>query len=247
MTNIDAANEIFALTDVIIGQPMLRRALSDPSAAPEQRVELARKLFGSRVGAEALSTLERIVGESWTSTEKFVRGLENEGVVQALKAAQSDGALERVSSELHTVSQAVARSAEMTRTLRTAAYDVEAKRGLVANLLGGRAHPVTTLLAGRAVNGHRRNFSKSVDDYVSIAADLAEVVVAKVTVARPLDQARLDRLRNALSARVGRQVSLQVDVDPSVIGGIDVAIGHDVYESTVAGRLEEVRRQLINS
>ena len=42
-------------------------------------------------------------------------------------------------------------------------------------------------------------------------------------------------------------MTLQVDIDPSVLGGIDVAIGHDVYESTVAGRLEDVRRQLINS
>ena len=57
MTMLNAANELFAVGDVLAGQPMLRRSLSDPSARPEQRLELARRLFGSRIGAEAMSIL----------------------------------------------------------------------------------------------------------------------------------------------------------------------------------------------
>jgi F-type H+-transporting ATPase subunit delta len=41
-------------------------------------------------------------------------------------------------------------------------------------------------------------------------------------------------------------VSLQVTVDPAVLGGVNVSLGDDVYESTVAARLEDARRQLIN-
>ncbi|SDL67446.1 F0F1 ATP synthase subunit delta [Tessaracoccus oleiagri] len=247
MTMLDAANELFAVSDVLAGQPMLRRSLSDPSARPEQRLELARRLFGSRIGPEAMSVLERVVGSPSSSPVELRRGLEREGVVAALQSARDEGSLERVTTELHGIGSAAAGSAELTTTLRSAAYELDAKRGLVDRLLGERAHPVTRLLASRAVQGHRRTFSATVEDYLETAAELADVVVAKVTVARPLDQGRLDRLRNALSAQVGRPVTLQVDIDPSVIGGIDVAIGHDVYESTVAGRLDDVRRQLINS
>ena len=35
-------------------------------------------------------------------------------------------------------------------------------------------------------------------------------------------------------------------VDPAVLGGVNVSLGDDVYESTVAARLEDARRQLIN-
>lgn len=247
MTALDAANEIFAVTDVLAGQPMLRRSLSDPSAQPEQRLGLARRLFGERVGVEALGALEQVVGASWRNSAAMVQGLELDGVKAALRAAQAEGALDRVSSELHTVGSAVGGSAELTTTLRSAAHDLDAKRGLVARLLGSEAHPVTALLSARAVSGHKRTFSKTVDDYLTMAADIAQSVVAKVTVARPLDQGRLDRLRNALSARVGSPIILQMAVDPDVLGGVNVEIGHDVYESTVAGRLEDVRRQLINS
>lgn len=247
MTALDAASEIFAVTDVLVGQPMLRRSLSDPSAEPEQRVQLARKLFGSRVGPQAMATVERVVGASWSDPKQLARGIEREGVVVAFESARSEGSLERVTDELHTVSRAVAASAEMTALFRSAAYEPGAKRGLVARLLGDQSHPVTRLLAERAIAGHRRTFSQTLDSYLEFAADLAEVVVAKVTVARPLDDGRLARLRAALAARVGRPVALQLDVDPTVIGGVKVSIGHDVYESTVAGRLEDVRRQLINS
>lgn len=247
MTALDAATEIFGVTDVLVGEPMLRRSLSDPSAQPEHRVQLARKLFGSRIGAQAMTALEGVVSESWADPQQFVRGVEREGVVVALEAARAEGTLERVSDELHTVSGAVEASGDLTAVLRSAAYDVDAKRGLVAGLLGDAAHPVTRLLCERAISGHKRTFSQTVDAYLEFAADLAEVVVARVTVARPLDEGRLARLRAALSARVGRPVALQVDVDPDVIGGVKVSIGHDVYESTVAARLEDVRRQLINS
>jgi F-type H+-transporting ATPase subunit delta len=79
-----------------------------------------------------------------------------------------------------------------------------------------------------------------------MAARLAGQRIAKVTVARELDAGRVSRLRSALEAQVGAPVSLQVTVDPAVLGGVNVSLGDDVYESTVAARLEDARRQLIN-
>ena len=79
-----------------------------------------------------------------------------------------------------------------------------------------------------------------------MAAGLSGHRIARVTVARPLDEARITRLKSALSAQVGGPVDLQIAVDPAVLGGISVAIDDDVYESTVAARLEDARRQLIN-
>lgn len=247
MSGFETASEIFALVDVLNDQPMLRRSLSDPSAQPEQRVTLAKKLFSTRVGAEALNTLERASSSAWRSAADLVQGLELDGVRVALAAAQQDSALTTVSEELHAIATTVGDYAELSAILRSTAYELSAKRELIARLIGPDAHPVSKLLAARAIDGHKRTFAKTIDDYLEIAADLTDSVVAKVTLARPLDSVRLERLKAALSARIGKPVSLQITVDPEVLGGVNVAIGHEVYESTVAGRLEEVRRQLINS
>jgi len=47
-----------------------------------------------------------------------------------------------------------------------------------------------------------------------------------------------------LEAQGGGPVLLQITVDENVIGGMSVDLGTHVFESTVAGRLDEARRLL---
>jgi F-type H+-transporting ATPase subunit delta len=68
--------------------------------------------------------------------------------------------------------------------------------------------------------------------------------VATVRVARPLSDADRRRLTEALSRTYGREIHLNVVVDPEVIGGIRVEIGDDVIDGTVSSRLDEARRRL---
>ncbi len=145
MTAIDVASEIFAITDVLSSQPMLRRSLSEPSASAEQRRELAQKLFGGRVGGEAMQVLSEVVGKSWRKPDLLVRGLEREGVVSAFRGAEAEGQLERVTSELHALGRAAKENGELTAVLRDPSYEFDAKRSLVDRLLGDAAHPVTAL------------------------------------------------------------------------------------------------------
>ena len=61
------ASELFAVVDLIDGQPMLRRSLSDPSASFEDRSGLAKRLFGARVSASTLAVIMEVLGASWGS------------------------------------------------------------------------------------------------------------------------------------------------------------------------------------
>ena len=55
---------------------------------------------------------------------------------------------------------------------------------------------------------------------------------------------RSSRLGAKLSELYGRQVSLKVDVDPAVLGGVSVRVGSDLYDGTVLRRLNEARNAL---
>jgi F-type H+-transporting ATPase subunit delta len=68
--------------------------------------------------------------------------------------------------------------------------------------------------------------------------------VATVRVARELSDADRLRLQTSLAAQYGRDVHLNVVVDPEVLGGIRVEIGDDVIDGTVASRLHDARRKL---
>jgi F-type H+-transporting ATPase subunit delta len=69
-------------------------------------------------------------------------------------------------------------------------------------------------------------------------------VLAEVRSSYELGDSERDRLAQALAARYGRDVQLNVIVDPSIIGGLRVVVGDEVIDGTVATRLEDVRRRL---
>ena len=68
--------------------------------------------------------------------------------------------------------------------------------------------------------------------------------VATIITAAPISPAQLDRLRAGLAKSYGRELKLNLVIDPSIIGGIRVQIGDDVIDGSVSTRLNDLRLQL---
>ena len=60
----------------------------------------------------------------------------------------------------------------------------------------------------------------------------------------PLTDAQQERLASVLARIQGRDVKINVTVDPSVIGGITVRVGDEVIDGSIATRIEQARRRL---
>ena len=119
------------------------------------------------------------------------------------------------------------------------------KLALLRSLLGGKARPATVRLVEIAVTRSRgRSLETALDDLVDLAAARRARYTAQVRVARPLEADQEARLVAALTRIYGRQVQLQVDVDPEVLGGIEVRVGDEVIDGTVQRNLHNVRRSL---
>lgn len=243
-TDAATADELFAVVDLLDGQPTLRRSLSDPSASDVNRSRLVDKLLGGRVSPGALAVVAEVAKAPWGSGNRLVSGLERQGIRLALRSAHREGRIDDVMGELYQLASTVDSNRELAGALRDAKYPLEGKRDLINRLVAGRVHQVTATLASRAARGRQRTFALTAKSYVQMGAEMAGEQIAQVTVARPLDADRVARLKSALEKQVGGPVSLQLEVDPAVLGGMNVVIGDDVIESTVAARLEDARRQL---
>jgi F-type H+-transporting ATPase subunit delta len=79
----------------------------------------------------------------------------------------------------------------------------------------------------------------------NLAAQQRNQVVAEVRSAVNLDADQTRRLSAALSKITGKNVRINVAIDPSVLGGISVTIGEDVIDGSIAARLESARRSLL--
>ncbi|MBM4371831.1 MAG: ATP synthase F1 subunit delta, partial [Deltaproteobacteria bacterium] len=65
---------------------------------------------------------------------------------------------------------------------------------------------------------------------------------AEVCSAVPLDPARRTRVKQALDRAAGRDVICSFREDPSLLGGLVARLGNRVFDGSVRGRLERLRR-----
>jgi F-type H+-transporting ATPase subunit delta len=75
----------------------------------------------------------------------------------------------------------------------------------------------------------------------------AGIVVATATSAAQLDRAEVDALRTRLEQISGKRVELVVNVDPALLGGVQVRLGDRLIDGSVRGRLERLRVRLAGS
>lgn len=236
------AGQLFDVTDAVATSSALRRTLSDPALEPQAKAGLVQNLFGGRVNEQALAVLKRAAELRWPSSSAMVEALDRQGVSAALHGANNRGALDEVIDQLFRFGRLSQSDPDLQAALNDRRAPLQARRQLVGNLLVDRADPVTIELSTRALSAPGRSFAHALDSYLAIAADLRGRTVARVTVARPLADDQEQRLRESLSRTAGRPVDLQIDVDPSVIGGARVALGDQVIDGTVSSKLTEISR-----
>lgn len=235
--------DLFHLAALIRSEPALRRAVTDVSTPAEAKASLVRSLLGEKVGAPALDLLVDAVGHRWVASRDLADVLEHLGVVAVVRSAGREES-SRLADELFAVAQAVEESPELRNTLSDPARSAGDKGALLRGLLDGRALPATMELVDQALAGSFRSFHAGITQYQKIAAAAHGEGVALVRVARALNEADRSRLEQALTAQYGRPVHLNIQVEPSLVGGMRVEIGDDVIDGTVASRLDDVRRKL---
>ncbi len=239
-TNLSA--DLFAVVDALEGSPSLRRAVSDPGTPEEARKNLVHGLLDGKVSDAAATLVAEGAAMRWAGGRTFAAALERQAVRAELLQADADGQLDETEDELFRFARLVQSSPELRDALGDRSVDLTHRQTLVEQLLTGKVSDSTVVLARRAVAARERTFAHSIESYVTLAAQQKNRVVATVRVAKPLSDEQLERLRKALAAQVGREVTVQVIIDEQVLGGVRVELGNEVVEGTVAGRLADARR-----
>ena len=159
-----------------------------------------------------------------------------------LTVVRAEGVVERVEDELFKVARTFEGNDQLRSTLTDPAIPVERRAGVVEELLGKRAHPLTTPLTSFIVGaGRAHDLPAIVDAFVAMAAEMRAEAVAEVRTAFPLDADQQARLADALGRATGKKVTVKVVIDPTVLGGIVARVGDTVIDGSVRSRLEQLR------
>ena len=233
---------LFGVVRLLDSSGQLRRALGDPTTPTAAKESLLDSLLGEQIDPLAMRVLKGIVAERWSSARDLVDAAEVLAVQAAFLVAEADGSLDEVEDELFRFSRIIARDPELRAVLTDRGLDNDRKSALLTGLLGDRARPETLRLVSSLVSAPRgRTLEDGLAEYARLAAEIRERSVARVTTAIRLTDAQEERLAAALARTLGRQVQLQVDVDPAVLGGVLVRVGDEVIDGTTRHHLRAAR------
>jgi F-type H+-transporting ATPase subunit delta len=125
----------------------------------------------------------------------------------------------------------------------------EQKRAVLNELLTRtRVRPTTANFLQVLLQNHRlADLSEVNRQFVQELDRRSNVVTAQVTTARPMPRDAQESLRAKLSQMTGRSVRLEFEVDDSLIGGVVTRIGSTLYDGSVRGQLEQVKRKMLGA
>lgn len=242
--NVDlaTAEELFAAVRAIGGSLQLRAILADASTGADVKRAAISAVFGASFGAPALELLAAASSRRWSADDDLLSGIEEIAIrAAALSAAPGTD----IEAELFAFGRAVRSNAELELAVGSKLGDTASKVALVNSLLEHKVSAQTLAIVRQLVQQPRgRRIGALVRYAASVVSDQSGLVVATVTSAKPIAAEQLVRLQQGLSKSYATQMSINVVIDPAIIGGIRVQIGDDVIDGSVASRINELRLQL---
>jgi F-type H+-transporting ATPase subunit delta len=239
------STELFFVADVLGSNISVRRALTDTSRDAAAKGALIKDLLASKVGKATVGLLTDLSALRWSGAKDLVQVIEQLAIEAEATAANISGELDRVENEMFVISSTVSNSSELRKAFKSDAH--VAKAQLVAELLKN-ASSSTTKLVSQMVNAWRgRSIESAFADYQWALAARRNRVIALVRIAAPMSQAQQDRLEAALNKQVGQPVRMNIEIDPSVLGGVSVKFADEMVDGSVSNRLAGAARALAGS
>jgi F-type H+-transporting ATPase subunit delta len=239
------AEELFTIGAAIASSIQLRNLLSDPSGEEKSKQGALAAVFGKAISKDALAFANKLSGLRWSKGSDLVSAFEQMGVYVVASIASRDKTLAELEDQLFAARSVVDSSQELQQALSSRQASVESKVELVSALFKGKLSAASALLVRFAVIGSRQHkLSEVLEAFGKQVSAVADRLVATVTVAAPLSAAQQNRLEAALSASYGTELNLNVEIDPSIVGGVKVQVSGEIIDGSVAARLNQAKLQL---
>lgn len=151
--------------------------------------------------------------------------------------------LDDVASDLRQLRAMLAASVDLTRLVRSPVLSrLEQGRAVAALAQRAELSPlVRDFLAVVARNRRLFAVPAIIEGYLARLAERRGEVAASVTAAQPLSESQLEALSEHLRRTIGRRVSVDVRIDPRLIGGLIVKVGSRMVDGSVESKLRRLQ------
>jgi len=185
----------------------------------------------------------QLVALRWSKTSDVVHAVEQLAVEAEATAANSDDSLDQVEEELFAFSKVLVANNDLRQVLNSSLDSGDHKAELIKTIFGGKYKPSSVRLLEQLVRVlQRRSIELAllafIDGVTARHNRLRAVVRSRVE----LSPAQREKLASTLTKQMGQPVHISVEIDASVIGGIEVRFADEIIDGTISHRLAEAGR-----
>jgi F-type H+-transporting ATPase subunit delta len=178
--------------------------------------------------------------------EPIISGMAGRYATALFELALENNAVDAVKGDLDGFDALVAESDDLRRLVRSPVYGAETQgKALDAVLdragIGGLAAKFLRLVTANRRLFAVRDIAKA---YRALVARHKGEISAQVTVAEPLSDTHRGAITEALKSVTGKDVGLDVKVDPAIIGGLVVKLGSRMVDSSLRTKLNSIKHAM---
>jgi F-type H+-transporting ATPase subunit delta len=158
--------------------------------------------------------------------------------------ALEEKAIDSVRTDLDKFDAMVADSAELERLVRSPVFSADDKLKALAAILDKAGIKGLAANFLRVLTTNRRLFAArdAIRGFRALVARHRGEVTAQVTVAEKLSDKNLEALKDALKSKTaGKNIDLDVKIDPAIIGGLIVKVGSQMVDSSLRTKLNSIK------
>jgi F-type H+-transporting ATPase subunit delta len=241
------AGELGSVVTLLVAESSLNKHLAEPTDDPAPKVRLVEALLSGKVGEQTLDILKIAVSQRWSTEANLIDAVEHIARVALLKRAERAGEIDDVEEQLFRFGRLLDAEPRLAALLSDYTAPVDGRSALLDKILDSQSGSNDTAAALlRQTIGQLRGerADEAVIDLAELAVARRGEVVAHVSAPAELSDAQRTRLTEVLTRIYGHPVSVQLDVDPDVLGGLSIAVGDEVIDGSIASRLSAAETQL---
>jgi F-type H+-transporting ATPase subunit delta len=178
--------------------------------------------------------------------EATVSGVAGRYATALFELALEAGAIDRIREELDTFDTLATSNPDLMRVIRSPVFGAEEQTKALTAVLEHAGIGGVTAQFLKVVASNRRLFAvrQIIKSFRTLVARHKGEVTAQVTVAERLNDARLAEIKDALATVTGKDVHVEMHVDPSIIGGLVVKLGSRMVDTSLRTKLNAIKHAM---
>ncbi|OBA63339.1 F0F1 ATP synthase subunit B/delta [Mycobacterium sp. 1100029.7] len=242
------SGELVSVGQLLAREAVVTRYLTVPAEDASPRVRLIEQLVSGKVGDATLEVLRAAVSERWSANADLGDAIEHVSRQALLEVAERDGKVDEVEDQLFRFSRVLDAQPRLSILLGDYVVPAEQRVALLRNVLESASARVNPIVLALLIQTIELLSGDSAEEAVQFLAEVAVArrgeVIAQVSAAAELNDAQRTRLTEVLGRIYGHPVTVHLQVDPDLLGGLLISVADEVIDGTLSSRLAAAEAQV---